>query len=165
MGDCRIGEPGQVLATFALGSCIGLAVYDFAARAGGLLHFMLPESALDPGRARENPYAFADTGVPLLLQGLYERGASRRRLSVCAAGGARMVEHGEVFAIGRKNYLALRRVLWKAGLTLHGEAVGGTASRTLKLDINSGRVWLHEAGSAREMLYAAAGEAPWLTPL
>ena len=36
MADCRIGDaPGQVLATYALGSCIGLAVHDAAAGVGG----------------------------------------------------------------------------------------------------------------------------------
>ncbi len=70
-----------------------------------------------------------------------------------------------VFEIGKRNYLALRRVLWKAGVLLHGEAVGGMNSRTLRLDIGSGRLWFHEAGTERE-LYAPRlmkGANPWRT--
>ncbi len=65
MAGCRIADsPGQVLATYALGSCIGLAVHDAAAGIAGLLHFMLPDSTIDRNRSRENPWMFADTGIP-----------------------------------------------------------------------------------------------------
>lgn len=152
MADCQIGDaPGQVLATYALGSCIGLAVYDPKALVGGLLHFMLPDSTIDPARGKENPFMFADTGIPLLLAQVCGRGASRRRLIVHAAGGARMMEGEWLFEIGKRNYLAMRRILWKAGLLLHGELVGGASCRTMRLEIATGRLWLQEAGVQREM--------------
>ena len=57
MADCRVAEgAGQVLATFALGSCIGLAIYDPQTKVGGLLHYMLPDSSIDPARGKANPY-------------------------------------------------------------------------------------------------------------
>ena len=44
VGDCKVSNAAEAaLATYALGSCIGLAIYDPAAKVGGLLHFMLPE--------------------------------------------------------------------------------------------------------------------------
>ena len=153
MADCRVGDaPGQVLATFALGSCIGLAVYDPKVLVGGLLHFMLPDSGIDPARGRENPFMFADTGIPLLLSQVCGRGASRRRLIVHAAGGAQMMDQQCVFEIGKRNYLAMRRILWKAGMLLHGEVVGGASSRTMRLEISTGRVWLQEGGVERELV-------------
>src|SRR5262249_13706411 len=131
MADCRIGEaPGQVLTTYALGSCIGLTVHDPKVGVGGLLHFMLPDSGIDPARGKEQPYMSADTGLPLLLNEVLGRGASRRRLVVFAVGGAQMMDQGGVFEIGKRNYLAMRRILWKAGVLLQGEVVGGVASRT-----------------------------------
>jgi len=157
MADCRIGDaPGQVLTTYALGSCIGLAVHDSAARVGGLLHFMLPDSGIDPVRGRENPYMFADTGIPLLIERVCGRGASRRRLIVHAVGGAHMMDEQGVFEIGKRNYLAMRRILWKAGLLLHGEVVGGVNSRTVRLEIGTGKLWLNEAGLQRELLSSSA---------
>jgi chemotaxis protein CheD len=153
MAGCEIGEaPGGVLATYALGSCIGLAVYDPKVRVGGLLHFMLPDSGIDPGCAPENPYRFADTGIPLLLGRVVRRGASARRLIAAAAGAARMVTGGDMFDIGRRNYLAMRRALWKAGILLCGEAVGGDAPRNLRLDIGTGRLWVEERGNVRELV-------------
>jgi chemotaxis protein CheD len=152
MADCRIGDaPSQVLATYALGSCIGLALHDAAAGVGGLLHFMLPDSTIDRGRSRDNPWMFADTGIPRLLEGLCARGASKRRLIVRAAGGASMMDPQNVFDIGRRNYLAMRKILWKAGVMVHGEAVGGARSRTVRLEIGSGKFLIQEGGEVREL--------------
>jgi chemotaxis protein CheD len=164
MADCRIGDsPSQVLVTYALGSCIGLAVHDAKAGVAGLLHFMLPDSSIDRARARDHPWMFADTGIPLLLEMICARGASKRRMVVRAAGGATMMDLENVFDIGRRNYLAMRKILWKAGVLLHGEAVGGVRSRTVRLEIGSGRFWLQEAGEVRELVagFAPKGGDPW----
>ena len=155
MADCRVADvPGQVLATYALGSCIGLAVHDPKAGVGGLLHFMLPDSGIDPARGRENPFMFADTGIPLLLEQVCRKGASKQRLMVHAAGGAQMMDRENVFEIGKRNYLAMRKILWKKGILIHAEAVGGVTSRTVRLQVGSGRVWLQEAGEQRELMAA-----------
>jgi chemotaxis protein CheD len=152
MAECQISDtPGEVLATFALGSCIGLIVHDSTVPVGGLLHFMLPDSAIDPERARSNPSMFADTGIPLLFDQVCALGASKRRLRVHAVGGARMLDQQGVFDIGKRNYLAMRRILWKQGVMLHGEAVGGGSPRTVRLEIDGGKIWLQEAGTHREL--------------
>lgn len=148
MAECRVaGTPGQTLVTFALGSCIALAVHDPLVGAGGLLHFMLPDSAIDPERGRQNPCMFADTAVPKLLEDVASLGASRQRLIAYAAGGANMIGNDTVFEIGRRNYDALRRQLDSAGVTLKGIAVGGTVSRNLMLDIGTGKIRLWEGGT------------------
>jgi len=153
VADCRVGStPEQVLATFALGSCIGLSVYDPKAAVGGMLHYMLPDSTIDPARSRENPYMFADTGIPKLIEEVCGRGASRRRLIAHAAGGASMMDPKAIFDIGKRNSLALRKILWKAGVLLAGEAVGGATSRTIRLEIGSGRLWLQENGKQKELV-------------
>jgi chemotaxis protein CheD len=162
VGDCGFaGGREQVLVTYALGSCIAVSVYDPAAVVGGLLHFMLPDSGIDPARRHETPYKFADTGLPLLLQRVQEMGAQKRRLVVRIAGGAQMMEAAGVFDIGRRNYHALRKLMWKSGLLLHGEAVGGTVSRTVRLELGTGRFWLREAaGPEREFPMSASALGP-----
>jgi len=139
------------LVTVALGSCIGLTAYDPVAAVGGLLHFMLPDSTIDPERARANPCMFADTGIPLLLDRICQRGASKRRLAVHAVGAAQMLDPQGVFDIGKRNYQAMRRALWKSGILLQGEAVGGSESRTLRLEIGTGRLWFQQGGNQREL--------------
>jgi len=163
MADCRVADaPGQVLATFALGSCIGLTAYDPNSKVGGLLHFMLPDSTIDPPRGRANPFMFADTGIPLFLDRLCGHGASKRRLIAHAFGAAQMMDEQNVFEIGKRNYLATRRILWKAGILLQGEAVGGTVSRTVRLEIGTGKILLQEGGQKRELGIAQIQKGnPW----
>jgi chemotaxis protein CheD len=165
VADCKVAESaGEELTTYALGSCIGLAIYDPAAHIGGLLHYMLPDSSIDPVHGRDNPYKFADTGIPLLLNALYARGAAKRRLFVRVAGAADMLAVIGGFEIGKRNYLALRKILWKSGLLIHGEAVGGNQSRTIRLEIATGNLWLQESAGKRELLpVGMKGGNPWHT--
>ena len=58
----------------------------------------------------------------------------------------------KAFDIGKRNYLALRKILWKAGILLAGEAVGGGTSRTVRLEIGSGRLWLQVGGGQKELV-------------
>jgi chemotaxis protein CheD len=164
IGDCQVTQaPDHVLVTYALGSCIAVAIFDPVALVGGMLHYMLPESAISPAKARQNPYMFADTGIPLLFRRAYEYGAEKRRLVVRVAGGAQVMDHEGVFNIGKRNYLALRKILWKAGVLIQGEDVGGHLSRTVRLEVASGRFWLRGPESAeREMspAYSVTKGAP-----
>ncbi len=166
MADCQIAAaPGAVLTAYALGSCIGVAIHDRQRSIGGLLHFMLPDSQMDPAMARANPYQFADTGIPKLIGELTARGASKDRLTVHLVGGAHMMRTEGLFEIGKRNYLAARRILWRAGLLIHGEAVGGEHSRTVRLEVGAGRVWLLESGVERELssTFGQKGAGPWRT--
>lgn len=147
VGDCAVSnDPECVLVTHALGSCIGLLIHDPVARVGGLLHYMLPDSGIDAGKASRNPYMFADTGIPRLFHQCYELGAEKGRLIVRAAGAAQVMDPTGVFSIGKRNHQALRRILWKAGVLLQGEETGGFSSRTVRLEIATGRMWCRSAG-------------------
>ena len=48
VGDMKTGRRGDLLITHALGSCLGLMVFDPVAQVGGLLHAMLPLSKVNP---------------------------------------------------------------------------------------------------------------------
>jgi chemotaxis protein CheD len=165
VADCRISHAHEdVLVTYALGSCVAVAIYDPVARVGGLLHYMLPESALDPLKARDNPYMFADTGIPLLFRRSYEQGADKRRLVVNIAGGAQVMDEAGVFNIGKRNALALRKILWKAGVLIRSEAIGGSVSRTVRLEMGTGRVWLRTEGlQEMEMLSKGAASCHYVS--
>lgn len=161
MADCKVAsQRGDTLATYALGSCIGLSVYDPVACVGGLLHYMLPDSTIDRARGQENPYMFADTGIPKLIEQVCAQGASKRRLVAHAAGGASIMDPNNVFDIGKRNHQALRKILWKAGVLLSGEAVGGGNSRTVRLEIGSGQLWLQEGCGPRQLVTGFCKSAP-----
>ncbi len=151
VADCKISDdPDSVLVTYALGSCIGVAIHDAAAGVGGILHFMLPDASLDAAKAAGNPFMFADTGIPWLFRAAYQKGAEKRRLKVWVAGGAQVMDERGVFNIGKRNQLALRKILWKAGVMTHGEDLGGMGSRTVRLEVGSGRFRLRVDGGEEQ---------------
>ncbi|MFH0919576.1 MAG: chemotaxis protein CheD, partial [Fibrobacterota bacterium] len=135
----------------ALGSCIGVAAFDPVAGFGGLLHYMLPDSHLDENKARENPFMFADSGIRVMLDTLKQAGCDIRRLVVKAAGGSNIMDPNETFNIGKKNYLALKKVLWRYNLLLKGEDVGGSISRNMVLNLATAEVLVKHAGDSREI--------------
>ena len=56
------------------------------------------------------------------------------------------------FEIGKRNLLTLRKLLWKNGVLLHGEDVGGVnVPRTMRLDLSTGAVTLTVNGSHRPL--------------
>jgi chemotaxis protein CheD len=143
VGDCCVtSDPENVLITYALGSCVGLAVYDPVAHVGGLLHFMLPCAPPGSAQSGKSPWTYADSGIPMLFREAYEHGAKKSRLRVRAAGGAQIMDESGIFNIGQRNCVALRKILWKAGVMLAAEDMGGSQARTMRLEIASGRVLL-----------------------
>ena len=151
VGDMKIGRNGDMLATHALGSCLGLMAFDPVARLGGLLHAMLPLSNINPEKALANPAMFVDTGVPLLFKALYELGAAKMRLVVKAAGCGNPMGRNQVFKIGERNYTVMKKLLWKNNILLEAEDVGGSASRTIHFEVATGQVLLSSNGTRRPL--------------
>jgi chemotaxis protein CheD len=56
------------------------------------------------------------------------------------------VGNGGLFNVGKRNHTAIRKLLWKAGVLVHGEDVGGTYSRTVRLDSASGKFVISTPG-------------------
>ena len=136
----------DVLVTFALGSCVGVVIYDPVAKVGGMLHYMLPDSTLDADKAREKPAMFADTGIPLLFKSCYKLGAEKKRMSVKVVGGASILDDTNYFRIGQKNVMALRKIFWKNNVLINKEDTGKNCNRTVRLHIASGQVFVKSSG-------------------
>jgi len=145
-------RPGDVIVTHALGSCIAVCVFDPRAGVAGMLHFLLPESSINPDRARAQPGVFADTGIPLLLDAASQYGLSKTRTIVTLVGGAEMTQQTvSSFATGRRNALAAKNVLWRAGVFVSGQEIGGSGARTLYLSVADGRMEVHNGQTYKEL--------------
>jgi chemotaxis protein CheD len=151
VGDMKVGRNGDMLVTHALGSCLGLMVYDPAAKVGGLLHAMLPLSKVNPKKAGENPFMFVDTGVPELFKALYEIGGQKMRMIVKSAGCGNPMGKNDMFKIGERNYSVLKKLLMKNNVKLDSEDVGGTASRTVHFNLATGQVIISKNGKKWEL--------------
>jgi chemotaxis protein CheD len=143
--------PDDVLVTYSLGSCVGLAIYDPGTKVGGLIHCMLPLSKIDASRSVKSPYMFVDSGVPLLLRAVLDLGAEKRRLVAKVAGAAQLMDSQNTFRIGERNMVVLRKLLWKNNILIAAEETGGNIARTLTLYLADGRTTIRNAGVEREL--------------
>ena len=132
----------ELLITYSLGSCIAVVIFDPVASVGGMLHYMLPESTLDPVKARMNPCMFADTGITHLFKSSYQMGARKENIVVKAVGGAQTLDPNGIFNIGKRNCLAMRKIFWRNNVAVSAEHVGGEINRTVRLLMDTGRVIL-----------------------
>jgi len=153
IADLKLSNnPSDVLVTFALGSCIGIAIYDPTKKIGGLLHYMLPDSTLDSQKAQGQPAMFADTGIPLLFKSCYRLGAEKKRLIVKVAGGASILNDTKFFRIGQKNITAMRKIFWKNNVMIEAEDTGLNHNRTMSLELATGKVMIKSsAGTLKEI--------------
>ena len=147
VSDMHVSDnPGETIITFALGSCLGISVFDPVAGVGGLLHVMLPLSKADPEKARTKPAMYVDTGLAELLSVCYDMGAAKNNIIISVAGGASMKkrESDDYFKIGKRNFTTLRKLLWKNGFMIEKQDVGGNNSRTMALRLSDGLVTVNK---------------------
>ena len=143
---------GLTIATHAVGSCIAVCIFDPVTAVAGMLHFLLPESTINPERASGNPAVFADTGIPLLFQTAYARGFAKQRAIVKLVGGAEMPQSsGPRFNTGRRNLLAARNLLWRNGVLVAAEEVGGSDARTVHMSVSDGRLRVFSGRTYKEL--------------
>jgi chemotaxis protein CheD len=145
-------NPSVTLATYSLGSCLGISIYDPLTRVGGLIHIMLPDSSISQEKARAQPAMFLDTGLPKLFQSAYQMRLDKHRAVICVAGGAQIMDDKNLFNIGQRNYAALAALLQQHGLRKGAEECGGMVNRTMYLKIATGEVRLKVSGQPAEMI-------------
>ena len=139
--------PGEIVKTLALGSCVAVVILDIKNKSVGLLHIALPESSINKKRAEERPGMFADTGIPKLLEEMKKLGYDgESRLIVKLAGGASIMDPNNTFNIGKRNVLAIRKILWRFRLGAIAEDVRGNISRSVSVDMNTGKVIVSSPG-------------------
>lgn len=137
IADMKMAKDVGTLITYALGSCIGICLYDSRVKLGALIHIMLP---LNMEAGRTNTMKYADSGVRETLRQMELKGALRSRITAKIAGGAKMfeVKEGALGNIGQRNIESVHMVLRREGIALLKEDVGGTTARTVSFDVQSG---------------------------
>lgn len=132
ISDLKVGKDPNTIITYALGSCVGICLYDPVTKIGGLSHIMLPSSSM--AADKRNSMRFADTAIPLLINNLVQVGASKRRLVAKIAGGAQMFKtltNTAIGNIGSRNVIAVKQALAKESIRIIAEDTGKDYGRTL----------------------------------
>lgn len=147
MADLRIAKAPDILTTLGLGSCIGLTLYDPAAKIGGMVHYMLPDST--KLKNNSNIAKFGDTGIRELLDQIIREGAAQRRLVAKIAGGACMFEisgMSGVGNVGERNTEQAKLMLSGMKIPLIAEDTGLNYGRTVELDCSTGAFTIKAVG-------------------
>ncbi len=135
MGDYAVvNSDSESLKIFALGSCVGLSLFTPTADVVGMVHIALPNSSSDTEKAQKYPGYYADTAIPAVIASMRQKGFTGMDKSLIAklVGGAKTrADRNSHFEIGLKNILATKKKLMQMGITVAGEELGGTISRTI----------------------------------
>lgn len=141
VGEYKISaNVNDVIKTYALGSCVAVVIYDKIRKIAGMLHVALPDSKVDPNKSLSSPGHFADTGIPALIEDMKKSGAMGRDSWIKIAGGAKIMDPNSLFDIGKRNIIAIKKILWSRNLGPIAEDVGGDFCRTVGIIVETGEV-------------------------
>lgn len=142
IADLNVVKDDDTLVTYALGSCVGICLYDPVMKMAGLSHIMLPsvKEFTDPAAAAQT-MKYADTAIELLMKKMVGMGAGKIRLRAKIAGGAQMfapVNNSNLAGIGERNVLAVKKELARLAIPIIAEDTGKNYGRTLYLTAADG---------------------------
>ena len=135
-GEFAVSDIEGTVITTVLGSCVAACIYDPVTKIGGMNHFLLPGNPDKDGSDQSQRY-----GVFLmekLLNGLFEKGASRRRLEVKLFGGAQVLDSRT--DTGRKNAEFATSFITNERLNIVSTSLGGLQGRRVEFEPYTGKV-------------------------
>ena len=154
IADMKLGKQGDTLITYALGSCVGIMLFDKTTKNGALVHVLLPE---ETGLAKgpPNPYKFASTGIEKTVKELEKHGVMRANLTAKIAGGAQMFKTtitNSNLNIGDRNVAKTKEVLKTLRIPIIAQDVGLDYGRTVKFNLDDGSVTIKSIKSADKVI-------------
>lgn len=147
MADLKVAQHPSILTTLGLGSCVGIALYDYKRKVIGLAHIMLPSSHI--ATANSNRAKFADTGIIDLINEMKKCGSDIKNIVAKIAGGAQMFAFNtsnESMKIGLRNAEATKVILMEVKIPILAEDTGGNFGRTIELSSQDGALMVKTIG-------------------
>ncbi len=144
IADMGVSESPDILRTI-LGSCVGICLYDYNSKKGGMSHIMLP--SIKQKNTSYNKYA--DTAIPILVDKLVEFGAAKKNIVAKLTGGSTMFnvsENSIMGEIGKNNIRKVKEILDEMGISVVAEDVGGDYGRTIDFYLETGEVRIKSIG-------------------
>ncbi|HBB29100.1 MAG TPA: chemotaxis protein CheD [Clostridiales bacterium] len=143
ISDMKIVSSPDTVATYALGSCVGICIIDKIRQVAGMVHIMLPQNP-NPSDTKVL-FKYADTGIAEMVRQLEKNGCLRMRMTAKIAGGAKMFEvsddkNSTIGNIGERNVIAVKKVLQDMKIRLIAEDTGLNYGRTIFFDSSNGEL-------------------------
>lgn len=147
IADQKVAAVPDILITYALGSCVGICLYDPICKIAGLSHILLPETLLN---VKNTPYKFADTAINELVKAMERVGCSRLRLTAKIAGGANMFPVSGK-SIGDRNIEMVKLELNRLNIRLTAEDTGANYGRTVEFNPADGSMMVKTVGRGSKL--------------
>ena len=145
IADLNVAKAPDTLVTYALGSCVGVCLYDSSKKVAGMVHVMLPLST-EAATGIDNKRRYADTGIKELVDLMIKNGASKAGMTAKIAGGAQMFKVASAaFNIGERNVAAVKKTLAAYGIRIVAEDTGLDYGRTQFFYADSGAMEIRSA--------------------
>jgi chemotaxis protein CheD len=130
--------------TTVLGSCIAVCLFDPTRRIGGINHYMLP---LWNGEGLPTP-RYGNVAIIALIERLQGFGCLTTRMQAKLFGGAAMWDNGNSFvSVGERNIDQAWLMLERYGIPVVAKDLGGSASRKIIFNSETGEVLLRRQHS------------------
>ena len=129
IAEGKIARGNQVLVSYALGSCVGVCLYDRQEHVAGMAHIILP--GREYSAHWDNAYKFADEGIHELMNQMKSQGARPARMFGPSSGK---------MDIGQQNVAAVRKSLAREGIRLVAQDTGHDYGRTILFYAENGRL-------------------------
>lgn len=128
------------LKTFALASCVAITAYNPLIKVAGMIHIALPTPS-DREDGKRRPGYYATSGIPLLVNKMCkEYGCKIEDLQIKLYGGAQSIRNDDYFRIGQRNCSVVRDTLLGMKIKVLEAQIGGTVSRSLKMNVQTGLI-------------------------
>jgi chemotaxis protein CheD len=139
ISDMQVSSAPAAFVTYALGSCVGICLYDPVCKVGGLGHIMLPYFPED--HPNERVHRYADTCLPEMVKAMQRMGCIPSRITAKIAGGAKMFNVADDCGfgnIGARNIVAVKETLQKLKVRIIAEDTGLDYGRTVYFYTDNG---------------------------
>lgn len=130
-------EPCQIKTI--LGSCVAICLWDKRRSAGGMNHYLLPQSR----EGQPASLRYADEATRVLLERLRELGCRPPNLRAKIFGGAAIFQARDRYSVslGSRNVAAAVQLMHSAGIPITAQETGGDMGRKIVFNTDDGIAW------------------------
>ena len=153
IGQVKASRGKVILQSKAIGSCIAIVAYDANKNIGALAHIMLPGRA-PPRKKREERTKYAANAIDAIVSKMSKLGSKKDDIEAALVGGGNVLNR-EDDTICSANIESTLELLANKGLKVTAQAVGGTARRSVSLDVEHGIVSYTEGNGGEKQLWRA----------
>lgn len=140
--ELKISNGDDVITALALGSSLGICMYDGESGIGGMVYTILPKGKSNNTEGSSD-LRYVDTAVETLYKRLLEAGATPGHIWAKLVGGAKLfsfMSDGPEPDIGRENVERARRKLQELDLPVLAEDTGENYGRTVYFHLTDGSI-------------------------